>query len=199
MGLKMSAISTSPPAAVPRRGGATARALCALLGLGLLCAGAAAQEPRIGYVDMKRLFDAAPQVVNAREALEQEFSPRNDSLIADEARLERMQAELADADNLDAEERFEMEREIRNLERSIERRREDLREELRFRTNAEKKALEETIEVAVEQIAEAGDYDLILTSPVAYASDSIDITDRILEWLEEDFRSQRENGTEPGQ
>lgn len=194
----MSAIGASQRGTVPRRAAAL-RGWCALLGLAALCAGAVAQEPRIGYVDMKRLFEAAPQVVNARESLEQEFSPRNDSLIADEARLERMQAELAEAEDLDAEARFEMEREIRNLERSIERRREDLREELRFRTNSEKKALEETIEVAVEQIAEAGDYDLILTSPVAYASDSIDITDRILEWLRDDFRSQQDADAEPGQ
>jgi outer membrane protein len=161
-----------------------------LVGL-LLCGSAAAQDLRIGYVDMKRLFESAPQVVNARDALDREFSPRNESLLADEARLERLEAELAEADNLSAEERFEREREIRNLQRSIDRRREDLTEELRFRTNAEKKELEETIEVAVRQIAESGEFDLILTSPVAYASDRIDVTDRILQWLQEDYRSQQ--------
>ena len=67
---------------------------------------------------------------------------------------------------------------------------EDLREELRFRTNAITKAFEETIEIAVRQVAEAGGYDLVLTSPVAYASDSIDITELILDWLVDDFASQ---------
>ncbi len=168
-------------------------------GLLLLCSSVFGQDLRIGYVDMKRLFDAAPQVVNVRESLDQEFRPRNQSLLADEARLERLEAELAESTDLTAEEQFEREREIRNLQRSIERRREDLEEELRFRTNAEKKALEETIEVAVEQIAEAGEFDLILTSPVAYASDRIDVTDRVLEWLEEDFRSQRAGDEQAGQ
>lgn len=171
----------------------------AVLGLALLCAGAFGQDLRVGYVDMKRLFEAAPQVVNAREALDREFSPRNQSLLADEARLERMEAELVEATDLSDEERFEREREIRNLQRSIERRREDLAEELRFRTNAEKKALEETIEVAVQQVAEAGDFDLILTSPVAYASDRIDVTDRILQWLEEDFGSRQPPDEQVGQ
>jgi outer membrane protein len=175
------------------------RARWIVLGLLLLCSAAAAQDLRIGYVDMKRLFDAAPQVVNAREALEEEFSPRNETLLADEARLERMEAELAESTGLSDEERFEMEREIRNLQRSIDRRREDLTEELRFRTNAEKKSLEETIDVAVNQIAEAGEFDLILTSPVAYASDRIDVTDRVLQWLEEDFRSQQSSGGQTGQ
>jgi|SRR5699024_4219771 len=157
----------------------------------LVSAAALGQDLRIGYVDMKRLFEFAPQVVDAREGLDREFSPRNESLLADEARLERLEAELAEAVDLRSEERFEKEREIRNLQRSIERRREDLAEELRFRTNAEKKALEETIEVAVRQVAEAGDFDLILTSPVAYASNRIDVTERILRWLEEDFQSQQ--------
>lgn len=168
-------------------------------GLLLLCSTALGQDLRIGYVDMKRLFEAAPQVVNVRESLDQEFSPRNQSLLTDEARLERLKAELAESTDLTAEEQFEREREIRNLQRSIDRRREDLEEELRFRTNAEKKALEETIGVAVEQIAESGDFDLILTSPVAYASDRIDVTDRVLQWLEEDFRSQQDGSEQTGQ
>jgi outer membrane protein len=168
------------------------------LGALALCTGAIAQDVRIGYVDMKQLFESAPQVVNAREELEREFSPRNEALLADEARLERLEAELAESMQLTDEERFEREREIRNLQRSIERRREDLAEELRFRTNAEKKALEETIEVAVQQVAESGNFDLILTSPVAYASERVDVTDRILEWLREDFRGEQGGNAQSG-
>lgn len=169
------------------------------LGLLVLCSAAAAQNTRIGYVDMKRLFDAAPQITDVREAIAREFDPRNQSILDDEARLQRMEADLAEATDISSEERFEREREIRNLQRSIERRREDLAEELRFRTNAEKKELEETIEVAVNQIARSGDFDLILTSPVAYASDRIDVTDRVLQWLEEDFQSQRSGEDRAGQ
>ncbi len=148
---------------------------------------------RIGYVDMKRLFDSAPQVVAARDALDQEFRPRNEALLADETRLETLHQSLAQARDLDVEARLDMERQARNLGRSIDRRREDLSEELRFRTNAEKKALEETIEVAVRQVAEEGGYALVLTSPVAYASASIDITDLILDWLENDFPARQRN------
>ena len=116
---------------------------------------AAAQDgTRIGYVDMKRLLDNAPQLMAAREALDQEFRPRDEALIADDARLERMRQRLLEADGLDPEARFEMEREMRNLSRSINRRREDLSEELRFRTNARKQEIEATIDLAVQQVAE---------------------------------------------
>lgn len=164
-------------------------AMVMALALGMLTIGPvhAQDSVQIGYVDMERLFDNAPHVVAAREALDQDFRPRNESLLADEARLDRMRRRLAEAQDLDAEARFDMEREIRNLSRSIDRRREDLSEELRFRTNAEKKALEETIELAIREVANNGNYDLILSSPVAFASAAIDITDKVLEWLEEDF------------
>lgn len=154
-------------------------------------ASAQAQDIRIGYLDMKRIFDNAPQVVDAREALDREFRPRNEALIADEERVEQLESELASSGgDLSTDERLGLEREIRNARRSIERRREDLREEIRFRTNAITKAFEETIEIAVRQVAEDGGYDLVLTSPVAYASDSIDITELILDWLVDDFASQ---------
>ncbi len=169
--------------------------LSLILGLMLLVTGSLAADggTRIGYVDMKRLFDSAPQVVAVRESLDQEFRPRNEALLADEERLERLRDSLVDGSGLDAEARFDREREIRNLQRSIDRRREDLSEELRFRTNAETKALEDTIEVAVRQVAAAGGYDLVLTSPVAFASPSIDITEQILAWLQADFSSQQRN------
>ncbi len=52
---------------------------------------ATAQTPaatRIGYVDMKRLLDNAPQVVAGRQKLEKEFGPRDASLKTDEKRLD---------------------------------------------------------------------------------------------------------------
>ena len=171
-----------------RAPGSPGRATVLFFVLAMLLGPVQAQDGvQIGYVDMERLFDNAPQVVAAREALDQDFRPRNESLLADEARLDRMRQRLAEAQDLDAEARFDMEREIRNLSRSIDRRREDLSEELRFRTNAEKKALEETIELAIREVANNGSYDLILSSPVAFASPTIDITDQVLEWLREDF------------
>ncbi len=152
----------------------------------------AQEATRIGYVDMVRLFDRAPQLVAAREALDREFRPRNEALIADESRLEQLAQEMLSGEE-GTEQHQSLEREVRNLRRSIERRREDLAEELRFRTNTEKKNIEDAIEVAIRQVARSGQFDLILTSPVAFASDRIDITEQILRWLEDDFEGQADN------
>jgi outer membrane protein len=162
--------------------------------LTMLMAGAAvAQDIRIGYVDMKRLLDAAPQVIAGRAELDIEFRPRNNELLADEELLLEMEQELAAAVGLTREQVAARQREIRNLRRSIERRREDLAEELNFRRNQQIKELGEEIELAVETVAKRQGYDLVLSSPVAYASDAINITGEVLAFLETDYerRSQR--------
>jgi len=147
----------------------------------------AAQDIRIGYVDMKRLLDSAPQVLAGRAALDLEFRPINDRLLADEERLLEMEQQLAGSSGLTREQLAARQREIRNLTRSIERRREDLAEELNFRRNQQIKELSEEIEIAVQTVARREGYDLVLSSPVAYASETIDITDRVLAFLERDY------------
>ncbi|MFO7762784.1 MAG: OmpH family outer membrane protein [Wenzhouxiangellaceae bacterium] len=159
----------------------------------LLAGAAVAQDIRIGYVDMKQLLDNAPQVLAGRAELDIEFRPINDELLEDEARLLQLEQELASATGLAREQVAAREREIRNLNRSIERRREDLADELNFRRNQQIKELGEEIEMAVETVARREGYDLVLSSPVAYASDAIDITDKVLTFLETDYerRGQR--------
>lgn len=163
------------------------RALLILVLL-MLSGAAQAQEIRIGYVDMKRVLDNAPQVIEGRVALDLEFRPINDRLMTDEARLLDMEQELASGSGLSAERVTGLQREIRNLERSIERRREDLAEELNFRRNQQIKELGKEIELAVETVAEREGFDLVLSSPVAYASSRIDITAQVLTFLETDYQ-----------
>lgn len=147
-----------------------------------------AQDVRIGYVDMKRVLDNAPQVLEGRVALDLEFRPINDRLMSDEESLLELEQELAGSSGLTGERVASLQREIRNLDRSIKRRREDLAEELNFRRNQQIKELGKEIELAVQTVAEREGFDLVLSSPVAYASDRIDITAQVLTFLETDYQ-----------
>lgn len=147
---------------------------------------AQAQEVRIGYVDMKRVLDNAPQVVAGRAVLDQEFRARNDAIALDESRLSLMESQLAQAD-MTSDTYRSLEREALELRRNVERRKEDLRDELSFRRTEEVQRLEEQINLAVQEIAERNGYDLIISSPVVYASSDLDITELILEQLEAEF------------
>jgi len=156
-----------------------------LLGLAFL-ASAEAQQLRIGYVDMKQVLDNAPQVLAGRARLDQEFRARNDAIEMDEMRTAALEARLQQGD-LSAESRIQTERDIRDLRRNITRRKEDLRDELSFRRTEEVQSLEAQINVAVQEIAERNGFDLIVSSPVVYASPDLDITDLILEQLEVEY------------
>jgi outer membrane protein len=163
-----------------------ARTICVLLVSLALSATAVGQELRIGYVDMKRVLDNAPQVVAGRAKLDQEFRSRNDAIEMDEMRADSLEMRISQGD-LSADSRLRLERELRELRRNVTRRKEDLRDELSFRRTEEVQRLEEQINIAVQEIAQRNGYDLILASPVVYASPQLEITDLILEQLEVEY------------
>jgi len=135
-------------------------------------------QPRIGYVEMKRLLDNAPQMGGSSQRLQTEFAQRDQQLRADQARLERMQQAQRDGTG----ERPDS-GEIEALERRIQRTRDTLREELRRRSEQEVELRFQQISEAVADYARENNYDLIVHSPVFYASPAIDITDQVLNLL----------------
>jgi outer membrane protein len=163
--------------------------MAVFLGVGLVST-ASAQQLRVGYVDMKRVLDNAPQVIAGRDMLDQEFRPRNDSIEADAGRADSLELRLHQGDMAE-DRRLQMDRELRDMRRNINRRREDLRDELSFRRTEEVQRLEEQINIAVQEIARQNGYDLILSSPVIYADPALDITAIILDQLQLEYDADR--------
>ena len=174
------------------------RTLSLLLVAALGCAGLAqadvATAPRVGYVDMKRLLDNAPQVVAGRRKLEREFAARDAALKADEQRASELRtrqrgagASMAPADA------GAQQREIDALDRSIKRNRDTLRTELKARSDQELDRSWREINDAVVEFAREQGFDLIVPSPVIYASPKVDITEQILDRL----RRQPAKGSAP--
>lgn len=139
---------------------------------------------RIGYVDMKRLLDNAPQVVAGRQKLELEFAPRDSELSAEETRLATMRSRHErDSTSMDRTDAENLRREIDALDRSIKRKRDSLRSELKSRSDQELDRSWREINNAVVEFAREQNIDLIVPSPVVYASQRIDVTDQVLERL----------------
>ncbi len=157
--------------------------------LAMLPAAAFAQDAvRIGYVDMKRLLDNAPQVVTGRNRLEREFAARDAALQAEERRALELRARLASAAAADAD---ALRREVDALDRSIKRKRDGLRNDLKTRSDQELDRSWREINEAVVEFAREQGYDLIVPSPVVFASPKADVTERILDRL----RRQSADGT----
>lgn len=177
---------------VPAHLGLAARTLVGAV-LILLAAAALAQSARIGYVDMKRLIDQAPQVVESRRKLESEFRQRDAALQTEQARLLELEArERRDAAILPKAAADSLRREIGALRKSIERTRKRLAEELKARQDEEFNRQWPRLEAAVIAHARENQLDLVVQAPVMYASAQIDITDAVL------ARLRREAAPAPG-
>lgn len=153
---------------------------------------AALGQSKLGYVDMKRLLDNAPQVQAGRDKLQREFAARDAALKRDETRLNDLRNEFErDGALLSKTDADAKKREIDALERSVKRTREELRAELKSRSDQElDKSWQEINNTVVDYAREQG-LDLVVPSPVVYADPRIDITDRVLERLRRDFQSKR--------
>lgn len=143
---------------------------------------AAAQNAKVGFVDVGRLLEDSPQAVAARQKLQNEFAPRNDELEKLHKEVSDLAQKLAnESDVMSEEQRLEQEREVQRWRRDFERKRDEVREDLAIRRNEELGKLQEEVNAVVAEIASEEGFDLVLTQAVAlYASKRIDITERVL-------------------
>ena len=133
---------------------------------------------RIGYVDMERLLTHAPQIQAAHARLKQEFDAQDAGLRVESARLAELEQRAERAS--DEGERAELSRQADALRRSLDRTRQRLREELNQRVDEETERAWPRINDAIAAHGRENGYDLIVTSPVAYVSGRIDVTDDVL-------------------
>jgi outer membrane protein len=171
---------------LPNSVGAIVAGVFALLFAGLLAA-QSSSPTRIGYVDMRRLIDNAPQVAESKRKLAAEFASKDQSLKSEEARLATLEArERKDGTILPKPVAESLHREITALRTSVERTRKRLSDELRARQDEEYNRQWPRIEAAVIAHARENKLDLIVQAPVLYASAQIDITDAVLARLKRD-------------
>jgi outer membrane protein len=160
--------------------------LKSLLVASLITFAASAQsaELKVGYVQVDKILQDAPQTAESGKKLEKEFSPRSQE-------LERMAKQIKDIETvLDKEgltlsesERRTKERDAQNIKIEFQRKQRELREDINLRKNEELGSLQDRINKAVQSVSEAEGYDLVVYSGVAYASKKIDITDKVLKML----------------
>ena len=141
-------------------------------------------ELKIGFVQVDKILQEAPQTIESNKKLEKEFSARTDKLKADVKSLKDKEAAFAkDALTMKESERDSKEKSLSQLRVDIQRKERELREDINIRRNEELGGLQDQINKAVTSVAKAESFDLVLYNGVAYASEKIDITDKILKSL----------------
>jgi outer membrane protein len=151
-----------------------------VLGLGT----AAAADYKIGFVNTERLFREAAPAKRAQQKLEKEFAVRDADIQKVSKQVRDLQASLEkDGVTMAETERRNKERDLANLSRDLQRSQREFREDLNLRRNEELASVQERANKVIQQIAEAEKFDLILQDPVVFASQKIDITDKVVKAL----------------
>lgn len=139
----------------------------------------------IGYVNPGRVSDEAPQADAARQRLQEEFAPRDEEIVALQESLRALEDRLArERMDMDSDEEQALRRQIVNQRRQIQRQQEIFREDFNLRRNEALGDLQQRILRVVERFAAEQGYDLVVSDGVVFASDAVNITDRIIERLE---------------
>ncbi|HTV98048.1 MAG TPA: OmpH family outer membrane protein [Steroidobacteraceae bacterium] len=165
---------------------AAAPAALIVLGLcGLLAAGQAAAETKIGYVNFQKLLEDAPQTKAAMQSLENEFGPRRRELMtmqndlkAKEDKLQKEEPVMSEADRANAEKTF------RDQQREFSRKAGEFQDDASTRKNEELGKVQRYLFQEIQTYANAQGFDLVLGDGVLFAKQPLDITAAVLAVLQ---------------
>lgn len=150
----------------------------------LLSGYADAAELKIGYVNAAKVIDQAPQGEVALKKLEAEFGARDKELVATQNKIKQLEGDLEkNALVIKESDRRTKERDLLLLKRDLKRATQEFREDYNQRRNEELAVLQKVVYKAIVEIAKQEKYDLIMHEGAVYASDKIDITDKVLKTL----------------
>ena len=158
--------------------------------IGAFSVPAAAQELRVGVVNIQALMEQAPQTKSAMDALQEEFAPRQREFVAKQKEFEDLQAKAQkDFAVMGETERSNAEKELRDLQREVTRLQNEFREDLNLRQNEELGKLQRSLLKEVQDYAQAQGYDLIVGDGVLFASSAVNITNNVLQAVEANFQA----------
>ncbi len=153
--------------------------LAVLLSAGVLLAA----DFKVGVVDTERVLRESAPAMKAESKIEKEFSGRDQEIKKLIKQAKELQASLDKEDSkLSDTDRRNKERELTAMNVDLQRMQREFREDLNLRKNEELAIVLEQANKAIQAIAEAEKFDLILQEAV-YRNPKIDITDMVIKHL----------------
>lgn len=160
-----------------------------LVALALMCGSvlaqqAQAQESRIAWLSIERVYNESKQARLASEKLAEEFKVREKSMQELNARLKAASESLEkDMPALSEADRVRRQREYFELDKEFKRRDREFREDLAQRTNEEREVVSNKAIKIIKELAIVDGFDIVLYDAV-WASPRIDITEKVLKALD---------------
>ena len=145
----------------------------------------------LAYVDIPYLIENAPQAQIASQVLEKEFIQRQENIEAKREELEGLKTTIAlESVQSDVEGLQELTQTYRSLERDLKLDEIEFREALNIRKNSEFKRIRGLVLDAVSRFGKLNKYDMIVSEGVLYVDRSINVTDRVLQNLIEQSKTE---------
>jgi outer membrane protein len=150
------------------------------LGCALLAAAAAAQSPKIGYVNGLRVENESAMTKRFVEQIQKDFAPRERALKELQETGTALEKELESRGGaMPPAERQAKQKRLVELVQQFEQMRRAYAEDIEARRREARAALFQRVNAIIKVIAEAEQYDLIVQQAV-YGTAQIDITQRVL-------------------
>lgn len=141
---------------------------------------AAAQDIKIGVVNIPKLLLTSPQFKQAKESMEAKFSKRKDEL---ESKRERFQSDVErlkrDGSVMSQSAREKLESQLRDDQRQLKLLQEEYAEDVQLAEQKEMESIRNDIFEVIERVAKRENYDLMLAEGIIYAADTVDITEKV--------------------
>ena len=151
----------------------------------MLAAGVSHADLKIGFVNIAKVLEKAPQAAKAKSRLETEFKPRDQELVNQQKEIKSMEERLnRDSAVMSEKEKHNLEKDIMDKKREAVRKQQEFSEDFNMRRNEELGNLQKRLVEVVRQLAKEESFDLLLTEGVIYSNDEIDVTNRIQQKLE---------------
>ncbi len=136
---------------------------------------------KLAFLNPAIIMEQAPQAKAASKALEIEFKQLELDLRADADSIRQMESDYQkDSAIMSAEQKKKNKEAIDQKKRKFQLDQQSAKEDLQIRRQQLIQKIQQTIAAVIRKFGEDNEYDLIFTEGVAYASDSVDITDEIL-------------------
>ena len=127
---------------------------------------------KVGYVNIVKVIEKAPQGELALKRLDAEFAPRDKKLLTMREQIKTIESDLEkDSLVLNTVDRQKKERELLVLKRDLRRATQEFREDYNLRRNEELAALQKLVYKTITNLARKEKYDLIVHEGAVMCSD----------------------------
>lgn len=146
---------------------------------------ASAADMKIGVVDYRQIVQQSSKIKGIKAKLEKQFKARQQELLAMQQELKSdMEKMSRDTAIMTSSQKARLQEKIVRQKRDIERKGQDFQQDMNLAQNKAMQKFFAGVSDVVEQVAQAGHYDIVLQKEgVPYSAKNIDLTSKVLKAL----------------